>query len=237
MRFPALASDYDGTLATHGVVDRQTVSALERFARTGRKLLLVTGRELPDLKRVFSRLDLFDLIVAENGALLYNTISHQETLLCSPAPAALASELRGQGIPVSLGRAILASTDLHLDEVRQAIARSGMDLHVILNKGSLMVLPAGINKASGLSRALAELGLTLDEVAAVGDAENDIDFLEACGYAVAVANALPALKSRADLVTIGAHGAGVAEFIDRVLRDGVPRRRSGGHGRRSLQSS
>jgi hydroxymethylpyrimidine pyrophosphatase-like HAD family hydrolase len=45
MRYYALAVDYyDGTIATDGVVDNATLTALERLRQTGRKLLLVTGR-------------------------------------------------------------------------------------------------------------------------------------------------------------------------------------------------
>jgi len=64
MRYQALAADYDGTLATEGVVDDATLSALERFAATGRKLVLVTGRELDELLRVFPRIDVFHRVVA-----------------------------------------------------------------------------------------------------------------------------------------------------------------------------
>ena len=78
MRFLALATDYDGTLAKEGRVSDEALAALERLAETGRKLLLVTGRELPDLEKVFPRLDIFDRIVAENGALLYTPGSHTE---------------------------------------------------------------------------------------------------------------------------------------------------------------
>ncbi len=72
MRYLALASDYDGTLAQDGVVSPETVEALDRLRHSGRKLILVTGRELPDLEKTFNRLDLFDRVVGENGALLYN---------------------------------------------------------------------------------------------------------------------------------------------------------------------
>ena len=71
MFFLALATDYDGTIAHHSIVTLETVRALQRCKDSGRKLLLVTGRELPDLKRRFPGLEIFDLIVAENGALLY----------------------------------------------------------------------------------------------------------------------------------------------------------------------
>ncbi len=83
-----------------------------------------------------------------------------------------------------------------------------------------MVLPKGVDKASGLRHAVAELGINAESVVGIGDAENDIEFLAACGCGVAVANALPSLKSSADFITRGAHGDGVAEIIDLLLRDG-----------------
>ena len=56
MRFVALATDYDGPLADDGVVSAPTLAALEHLASASVKLILVTGRELPDLQRVFARL-------------------------------------------------------------------------------------------------------------------------------------------------------------------------------------
>ena len=69
------------------------------------------------------------------------------------------------------------------------------------------------------------LGLSAHNVVAIGDAENDHAFLKSSGYAVAVANALPAVKDEADLVTKGARGAGVAELITLIAQrasDGPP---------------
>jgi HAD superfamily hydrolase (TIGR01484 family) len=51
--FMALATDYDGTLAHDGLVDAPTIAALKDFKATGRRLILVTGRELPHLKEAF----------------------------------------------------------------------------------------------------------------------------------------------------------------------------------------
>ncbi len=83
MRYLALASDYDGTLATHGCVHPETVAAIKRLRNSKRKLILVTGRELDELLRVFPEIHLCDLVVAENGALLYNPATRKEKLLCS----------------------------------------------------------------------------------------------------------------------------------------------------------
>ena len=79
MFFTALATDYDGTIATDGVTPPETVEALKRFKATGRRLILVTGRELPDLQRVFPELEIFDRVVAENGGLLYGPATRRST--------------------------------------------------------------------------------------------------------------------------------------------------------------
>jgi hydroxymethylpyrimidine pyrophosphatase-like HAD family hydrolase len=49
MHYMALAADYDGTIAHDGVVDDDTIVALERLKAGPRQLILVTGRELEDL--------------------------------------------------------------------------------------------------------------------------------------------------------------------------------------------
>ncbi len=222
MRCRALATDFDGTLATHGEVYPATIAALRAFRASGRNLILVTGRQLPDLQGVFPLLDLFDRVVAENGALLYRPSTRQEKLLCEPASERLLSCLRERGVPLSVGRAIIATREPHEVTVIEAIRELGLELHVIFNKGAVMVLPSGVNKGTGLRRALDELGLSHHGVAGVGDAENDHALLGACECGVAVANALPAIQQRADFVTREAHGAGVEELIQRILADGLP---------------
>jgi hydroxymethylpyrimidine pyrophosphatase-like HAD family hydrolase len=218
MRYLALCCDYDGTIAHDGTVDAATLAALERLRSSGRHLVLVTGRELDDLQRVCPRLDLFERVVAENGALLYRPDTGEEKCLGEPPPAEFVAELRARGVArVSVGRVIVATWEPHQHQVLQVIRDLGLELQVIFNKGAVMVLPAGINKASGLKCALAEMGLSVHNAIGVGDAENDHAFLSVCECAVAVANALPALKERADIVTRGDHGSGVAELIDQLL--------------------
>jgi hydroxymethylpyrimidine pyrophosphatase-like HAD family hydrolase len=219
MRYLALATDYDGTLAHHGQVDAPTLAALERLRASGRALLLVTGRELGELKKTFSRLELFDIVVAENGAVLYRPESREETILGPPPPRRFLDMLRARGVPVFVGRVIVATWEQHRNTVLDVIRALGLDLHIILNKGAVMVLPPHIDKATGLAAALAELKLSPHNTVAVGDAENDHLLLAACGCGVAVANATPDLKNRAHLVTRADHGAGVTELIDRLIAD------------------
>ncbi|TIS53229.1 HAD family hydrolase [Mesorhizobium sp.] len=218
MYFIALATDYDGTLAHDGIVAEKTLTALERFKKSGRKLILVTGRELPDLKRVFPEVGVFDKVVAENGAVIYTPASEEErTISSSPAPK-LVAKLKKLGVkPLSVGRSIVATWEPHQATVLEVIKKLGLELEIIFNKGAVMILPSGVNKATGLAAALEDLRLSPHNVVAVGDAENDHAFLQACGCSVAVDNALPAVKDTADLVTRGARGKGVEELIDKLM--------------------
>ena len=110
MFFVALAVDYDGTIARDGRVDAATVEALRQVKSSGRRLILVTGRDLPDLQRAFPELELFDLVVAENGALLFNPAKKEETPLAEPPSPAFVARLRELGVaPLSVGRTIVAT--------------------------------------------------------------------------------------------------------------------------------
>ena len=215
MTFRVLATDYDGTIAFEGKVDADTVESLRTAAAAGLAPVLVTGRELSDLFNTFEYGDLFRYIVAENGAVLYDPRTrHAETLAPAP-PAALIERLTRESIPISVGHSIVATVEPHEQAVMAAIHELALDWHVIFNKGSVMVLPSDVTKATGLSRALDAMQVTWNDTIAVGDAENDLAFMRRCGLAVAVQNALPTVKELADVVTDAPRGAGVIELIAR----------------------
>src|SRR5262245_11292187 len=219
MRYHALACDYDGTLAHHGRVNDETVAALERLRGSGRRLIMVTGRELDDLQQNFPRLDLFDRVVAENGALLHCPKERREKLLAEPPREDFVRLLGERGVgPLSVGHSIVATWEPHETTVLKTIHDLGLELQVIFNKGAVMVLPSGVNKATGLKAALDELGLSPHNAVGVGDAENDHAFFNLCECSVAVANALPSVKEKADWVTQGDHGAGVIELCEALRR-------------------
>jgi hydroxymethylpyrimidine pyrophosphatase-like HAD family hydrolase/energy-coupling factor transporter ATP-binding protein EcfA2 len=220
LRYFCLISDYDGTLAHDGQVTASTLQALKRVKASGRKLVLATGRELPELLRVFPETSLFDLAVVENGALLYNPATGEKRLLAEPPPLAFSEELRRRGIsPLSVGECIVATWHPHETVVLEVIRSLGLELQVIFNKDAVMILPSGVNKGTGVRVALDELGLSTHNTLGVGDAENDHAFLGICECSVAVGNALPVLKERADVVTEKTHGAGVEEIIEQLLAD------------------
>jgi hydroxymethylpyrimidine pyrophosphatase-like HAD family hydrolase len=217
LHFRAVATDFDGTLAHDGAVSAVAAHAAGRLKRAGFLLILVTGRELNDLRGIFPNLDWFDLAVMENGAVLFHPDTGAVETLAEPPPAQFVARLYERGIPLHAGNAIVATWEPYAKQAREVIEELNLDSQLIFNKEAVMILPRGVNKASGLSAALRQLGIRPSQVAGIGDAENDQAFLQMCGYSVAVANALPSIRETADYVTKGSHGEGVAEFIDRLL--------------------
>jgi hydroxymethylpyrimidine pyrophosphatase-like HAD family hydrolase len=217
MRYIALATDYDGTIAHDGKVSPATIAALKRVHASGRKLLLVTGRLLPDLLRVFPHIELFDRVVVENGALLYNPGTKRKRLLTGPASTKLFEALKQKRVPVENGEGVISTVQPHENTVLELIRNLGVELHVAFNKGAVMILPPGVNKGTGLCKALEELRLSPHNLVGIGDAENDHAFLSRCACAVAVANAIPSLKKQVDIVTKAPNGRGVVELINHLL--------------------
>src|ERR1051326_93774 len=123
MRFSALATDYDGTLADEGVVAPQLIASLERLRASGFKIFLVTGREVEDLTNVFPRCDLFDRVVAENGGVLYDPKQHAITPLHAAPSRKLVERLQARGVsPLSVGHVLIATPEpheaVHLDNIK-----------------------------------------------------------------------------------------------------------------------
>src|SRR5712691_8278909 len=218
MRYLVLACDFDGTLATSGTVSGDTRVALQRLRDSGRKIVLVTGRELDDLLAIFPDIEVFDRVVAENGGVVYRPAGREHKTLGEAPPPELIAALRARGIsPLSVGHCLVATWQPHETAVLETIRDLGLELQVIFNKGAVMILPSGVNKATGLEAALLELGLSPHNCVGVGDAENDHAFLRLCECGVAVANALPLIQERADWVTPVRNGDGVIQLIDKLI--------------------
>jgi HAD superfamily hydrolase (TIGR01484 family) len=220
MRYCILAADYDGTLAHYGKVSPETIEALKRIKDSKRYLILVTGRVLPELKALFPEYTLFHKIVAENGALIYDPLTLEEKKLGEAPPSEFIESLVQKSVsPLSEGKVIVATWEPHHATVLETIKEFGLESQVIFNKGAVMILPAGINKAIGLETILEEMHLSMHNVVAIGDAENDLAMLQAAECSVAVANALDSVKNKADWVTSGDHGKGVFELVNALLEN------------------
>lgn len=219
MRYLAVVSDYDGVIAADGGRPSEAaLAAIARLKASGRRIILNTGRRLEDLFTVLPQPELFDCIVAENGAVIYEPAIRKETSLAEPPPPQFVQRLKELGVsPLEVGRVIVGTWLPHHTTVLQVIQELGLELHVIFNRAAVMVLPTGINKATGMDFALGRLGLSQHEVVGIGDSENDHSFLEHSECAATVANAVPSIREVANIITKASNGAGFAELVDMLL--------------------
>src|ERR1700752_3951303 len=135
MRYYAFATDYDGTLASGGRVDSTILESLARLRASGRQLILVTGRQLDDLLRVFPQIDFFDRAVAENCAVLYRPDTREEKLMAHPPPEQLLQALRKEKVdPFSKGQVIVSTYEPHETILLKIIRDLGLEMQLIFNK-------------------------------------------------------------------------------------------------------
>ena len=220
MRFVALAASFDGTLARDGRYDERCVAALRALAASGRKLILVTARELRELLEIFPWARVFDHVIAENGAILHQPATKRSEILAQAPSEVLLQELNRRGVaPLTVGSSIVTTPLANEGEVRDAIEKLRLDCQLVTNDGVLIVLPADVNKASGVQEALRQLGISAQNLVVIGDAENDLALFRLAEHAVAVQNADALIKDCADRTTAGAYCEGFLELV-RDLMDG-----------------
>jgi len=219
MRYRAIATDGDGTLLKDNHLEDDVAAALERYRAAGGRLFLITG-ELVEQLSEFPRLDLFDHVAAENGAVLFDPATGRRELLCEPCSGSLVDRLREAGAhDVKCGDVVITAKRGDEEIIRRVFSELKLDWQIINNRKDLLLLPRGVDKVTGLSKVLEQFDLDPTNVAAIGDAENDAVMLDHCGLGVAVADALPKLKERAKVVTRGGAGRGMIELVDAILEN------------------
>jgi len=231
MKFSALALDYDGTIATDGVFNPTVRDAIGDARQRGIVVALVTGRRLADLRRAAGDLTCFDVIVAENGAVL-DFPGGRHVLLGHPVPPDVLQELRRRRIAVVAGECVLEADAASAAAILEVIQAQEQPLILAFNRGRLMVLPQAVAKSTGLRQALFALRISIHNAVGIGDAENDHDLLDACEVGVAVGWGSAALRAIADEVIEGTGPDAVAHYIRRISRQ--PRLVAAQMGRRRL---
>jgi hydroxymethylpyrimidine pyrophosphatase-like HAD family hydrolase len=208
----ALAVDYDGTLTDGGPPRAAVLQALADARARGVAMVLVTGRILAELRAEMPDADaVFDAIVGENGAVL--AVGGVERTLAPPVAPALDEALRSRRVGFRRGQAILAAWSQDATAIFDAIGVCGLEDQIVHNRGAIMVVPPGVTKGTGVTHALAALGISPHSAVGVGDAENDHSLLDTCELGAAVANAIPSLQAHADIRLRGRAGDGIIELL------------------------
>ncbi len=207
-----MAFDFDGTLAVNGDVPPDVETALEQCRASGHVLFLVTGRRYETVS-LGHLAELFTGIVWENGAVLSHTASGETYLPFGQLDPHLLKAMEDAGIPFERGLAIAATWTPHDQALWRILSTHGGTTSIEYNKGAVMVLPPGATKGTGLERLLALCGLSPRNVAAFGDAENDLSMLTLAEVSVAVGDAVPSVIEISDVLAKAPGPQGVLEIL------------------------
>ncbi len=210
-------SDFDRTFTDETLgVDAGLAEAIRIIGSRGIAFSIVSGRNYDFMLEFCGRLDgAVGSFVAENGCIGHFG-GRKYVIGSSGRREELMERLEGLGVPYGHGEVVVAVDARY--EGGRADALRGLDgaRHVIKNVDSLMVLPRGVSKSSGAAWLARMHGVTQEETAAIGDAENDVHLRDACGLLGAVSNAIPELKRTADYVCEHGYGKGLREFIEYI---------------------
>jgi hydroxymethylpyrimidine pyrophosphatase-like HAD family hydrolase len=217
MRLRAIAVDYDGTIATEGILDPAVRESIQKARQRGLVVVLVTGRILSDLRRVAGSLEFVDGIVAENGAVV-SLPNGFTTSICQAPPPPLIAELTRQGIDFRVGRCLVEMDAAVANTAISLIRKLELPLCITFNRSRMMLLPDAMSKSVGLRLLLNILRISPHNAVGIGDAENDHDLLNICEYGVAVEWGSSPLKQQADHVIVGRGPAAVAAYIEELSR-------------------
>ena len=222
-KIKVIALDVDGTITFKDkTLDIQGYKAILKAAKKGLIVILTSGIPVQGLRPLASLMGASPYLIGENGGVIFN--GEELEVLSNPENAKKCFEELQQKIR---GIEIYSKADTRLSEVCLKLGPNVNEIEKIASKYGLRVVPTGfaihlvqpnINKGSALKKLSSELGYTMEECAAVGDSRNDIEMVRDSGLGIGVQNARPEVKAVAKHITKKAHGAGVMEAVDYILK-------------------
>ena len=217
----AIALDVDGTITDETRrVCVNAVNVIHRAENEGVPIIFVTGNVICAAKIIAILLGNTGGLVAENGVV----IESQGRLKilgniteCQKAYEFLKSKFEVTNVELSDQRVSEVAIERTITE--ELVKETINDFNVVVydTKFAIQLTDPSVNKGSSLKMITTDLGIKTDENLAIGDSENDIEFLRVSDVKVAVNNAADELKDIADYITEKSYDDGVAEAIERFI--------------------
>ncbi|MGM8213698.1 Cof-type HAD-IIB family hydrolase [Virgibacillus sp. W0430] len=237
-----VALDMDGTLLNNQLeVSPYTKKVIQQAMEKGVHVVLSTGRWLDICYPIAEELNLSTYMITSNGSEIWS--ADKKLLQRHLLDASVVDKMCAFADKVGIGTWLVSTEEVYLEgsrpddlyahewlkmafvsmndnqikQVKEELQKYGnLELSNSLPT-NIEVNPEGINKASGLAWVCEKIGITMDEIMAVGDSLNDIRMIEEAGIGVAVGNAQEAVKNAADFVTDTNENDGVAKAIEKFV--------------------
>ncbi len=213
----ALAVDIDGTLADdRRRVSLEAVAALRKVQDSGIQVMLASGNVLPIAYGLSNYLGLTGPIIAENGGIVFHcgkvwTLGDQEKP--KEAYEHLRKEMEAERLFTDKWREteVGLRREVDLEKVKRVL--EGWDVEVETTGWAVHIMSKGMNKLVGVRKAAELMNLTVMDIAAIGDSDNDEMMIRECGWGIAVGNAFDGTKRAASFVAKKKNGSGVVEGL------------------------
>lgn len=217
----AVAVDIDGTITDQNrKISVNAINALRKAEDKGIPIILVTGNVLCAAKMVAVMVGTTGGIVSENGGFIQ---TRERNLIlgdidkCKTAYDFLKSKFQIEKTEFSDIRTSEIAIKRTIDVKTVKDTLKDFDVQIYDTKFAIHITDPGVNKGSSLEIVANDMRLDVGEILAIGDSENDLEFLEVAGFKVAVANADKELKEDADYITKAPYGDGTAEAINKFI--------------------
>lgn len=112
---------------------------------------------------------------------------------------------------IEVNKLLFVSNDYTLEQVKSEMSEefTVVDSGIRLPGNSGELSEPGMNKGKGIECIMKHFGAALEDTIGIGDGENDVEMLKACGIGIAMGNANPSLKKIADYVTTDVNSDGL----------------------------
>lgn len=140
MKLAFLALDYDGTITRDYRPYPSVLSALADARRRNVTVILATGRNLDDLRRVAGDLRFVDGVVAENGAVVHFPCTGHTTVLASLISQAFVSRLEELNIPFRTGQGLVDADACSAHRIFDVFRKLELPIVLSFNRSRVMAL-------------------------------------------------------------------------------------------------
>ncbi|MDY6959134.1 MAG: phosphoglycolate phosphatase [Halobacteriota archaeon] len=223
MNIRALAIDIDGTI-THDDrrLDLEAIKCLRDLEESGIPVILSSGNILCFMNAASIMIGTSGPLIAENGGIVevdnvvhymgnfenverfYNHLSSKYDLR-----KVKRSELRKTEIAMF--------RDIDIEVLREELDDEfGVDL--IDSNFAIHIIDRNVNKGNALKFTSELMGISLEEIAAIGDGENDYEMIKCAGIGICIGDGM--LSEVSDYVTENRFGMGAVEAIDYLKSEG-----------------
>ncbi|MCT8336819.1 phosphoglycolate phosphatase [Methanoculleus sp. Afa-1] len=221
----ALVTDVDGTITDRRRrINTPAVEAVRTLIDAGVEVVFASGNTVCFMDGLCKMVGTDGTIIGENGGVYRRGFSGTlrvpgDKKACLAAFEVLNDYFAGKGVELELfGEQyrfadVAFARNIDPDEARAVIRDHDLSVRVLDTGFAIHLQTPGVSKGAALTALAREMGVSTDDMMAVGDSENDIEMLEAAGIGVAVRNAPPAVQAAADRVTEGAYGDGFVEAV------------------------